>query len=172
MFMGTPHVGSNLARWTKVLTGISNIVRKSNTEIIGVLKPGSEMLANLQQEFHTMLEKRSKDGKPQIKIFCFYEEIPVVGVGEASLAILYRTMLRMLSCPSIKIVPKHSAILSAYRCQSIHANHMDMTRFSGANDPGYQAVSGELWLWANEIEEQLASKPLQAQPTKECVVTK
>lgn len=100
--MGTPHVGSNLARWTKVLTGISNIVRKSNTEIIGVLKPGSEMLANLQQEFHTMLEKRSKDGKPQIKIFCFYEEIPVVGVGEASLAILYRTMLRMLSCPSIE----------------------------------------------------------------------
>jgi hypothetical protein len=49
---------------------------------------------------------------------------------------------------------------------------MDMTKFSGANDPGYQAVSGELWLWANEIEEQLASKPLQAQPTKECVVTK
>jgi hypothetical protein len=43
---------------------------------------------------------------------------------------------------------------------------MEMTRFSGANDPGYQAVSGELWLWANEVEEQLASKPLQAQPAK------
>jgi protein SERAC1 len=64
MFMGTPHVGSNLARWAKVLTGLSNIVRKSNAEIIGVLKPSSEMLANLQQEFHTMLEKRSQDGEP------------------------------------------------------------------------------------------------------------
>ena len=85
--MGTPHVGSNLARWAKVLTGLSNIVRKSNSEIIGVLKPGSEMLANLQQEFHTMLEKRSLDGKPPIRIFCFYEEIAVIGVGEASLLI-------------------------------------------------------------------------------------
>lgn len=66
----------------------------------------------------------------------------------------------------MKIVHKHSAILSAYRRQSIHANHTDMTTFSGANDPGYQVVSGELWLWANEVEERLASKPLQAQPTK------
>jgi hypothetical protein len=43
---------------------------------------------------------------------------------------------------------------------------MDMTRLSGANDPGYQAASGELWLWSNEVEEQLASKPLQAQSAK------
>ena len=43
---------------------------------------------------------------------------------------------------------------------------MDMTRFSGPNDPGYQAVSGELWVWANEIEEHIASKKLQAQPNK------
>jgi hypothetical protein len=47
-----------------------------------VLKPGSEMLANLQQEFHTMLDDGSKNQKKTMEIFCFYEELPVVGVGE------------------------------------------------------------------------------------------
>ena len=48
-----------------------------------VLNPGSEMLAAVQQDFHIMLETRREIGK-KMKIFCFYEEYRVSGVGEVS----------------------------------------------------------------------------------------
>jgi hypothetical protein len=55
-----------------------------------------------------------------IRIYCFFEEKPVVGVGI--------------------IVSEQSAVLSGYPNRSIAANHIDMTRFSGKNDIGYQRV--------------------------------
>jgi hypothetical protein len=55
-FLGTPHLGSNLASWGSSISKLSNLLRKTNSEIVGVLKPGSEMLAAVQQEFHTMLD--------------------------------------------------------------------------------------------------------------------
>lgn len=83
-FMGTPHMGSNKADWASPITWLSNVLRKTNTEIVRVLKPGSEMLANLQQEFHTMLDDRGRNEGRFIDIFCFYEEIAVLGIGEVS----------------------------------------------------------------------------------------
>lgn len=83
-FMGTPHMGANKANWASPITRLSNMLRKTNEEIVQVLKPGSEMLANLQQEFHTMLDDRSRNEGRFIDIFCFYEEIAVIGIGEVS----------------------------------------------------------------------------------------
>lgn len=57
VFMETPHAGSPKA------DALSNLVRKTNRSIVAVLEPGSEMLEILQQEFHTMLEDRGKEGK-------------------------------------------------------------------------------------------------------------
>jgi protein SERAC1 len=80
--MGTPPVGSTKVEWAAPLTCLSNVLRKMNSEIVQVLKPGSEMLANLRQEFHAMLDNRTKNHQKTMEIFCFYEELPVVGVGE------------------------------------------------------------------------------------------
>ena len=46
----------------------------------------------------------------------------------------------------------HSAILPAYNSIGIRKNHMDMTKFTSAEDPGYLAVSTELWRWVKEIK--------------------
>lgn len=81
-FMGTPHLGSNLANWESPISKLLNLLRKSNSEIVGVLQPGSEMLAAVQQEFHTMLNDRSKNNSKHIDIFCFYEEVAYPGLGE------------------------------------------------------------------------------------------
>jgi hypothetical protein len=59
-----------------------------------------------------------------IRIFTFYEEAAVTGVRF--------------------IVPKDSAQLKQYPSQSIHANHMDMTKFSSDAGPGYVAVCAQL----------------------------
>lgn len=83
IFLGTPHAGSDLAKWGNVLTGIASIFSKPNRDILRVLTPGSEMLAAVQQDFHTMLDTRRDIGK-KMKIFCFYEEYRVASVGEVS----------------------------------------------------------------------------------------
>ncbi|KAJ5703331.1 hypothetical protein N7493_011720 [Penicillium malachiteum] len=105
-FIGTPHAGSDKATLVVPLTHLSKILLgASNTEILQLLTPGSEMLANLQQEFHTMLKDRNQNQKKTIEICCFYEELPVRRIRD-------------------KVVPSHSAILNAYPSLSIHANHM------------------------------------------------
>ena len=81
-FMGTPHCGSTYADWATPLTRLSKALRQPNSQIVQVLKPGSEMLANLEQEFHTMLDDRIRNQKQTMEIFCFYEELPVSGIGK------------------------------------------------------------------------------------------
>ena len=79
-----------------------------------------------------MLEDRRKNEDKWIDMFCFYEELPYGGIGY--------------------IVERQSAILSGYPSASIHQNHSDMTKFTGAEDAGYERVSGQLWLWVNAIQ--------------------
>jgi hypothetical protein len=46
----------------------------------------------------------------------------------------------------------HSAILTAHPHIGIHANHMDMARFSSGDDPGFLSIAGELQRWMQELE--------------------
>lgn len=80
--MGTPHMGSNKANWLATLSRFSNVLRTTNSQIVGVLEPGSQMLANLQQEFHTMLNDRARNHESMMEIFCYYEEVSVGVVGK------------------------------------------------------------------------------------------
>lgn len=94
-FIGTPHLGANLANWGHPISKLSNLLRKTNSEIVGVLQPGSEMLAAVQQEFHTMLDDRSRNDSKFINIFCFYEEVGYPGLGEVCnhSIILFRSLV-------------------------------------------------------------------------------
>lgn len=57
------------------------LVKQTNSNIVEVLRRDSEVLARIQDNFHTMVMARSKEGLPSIKISCFYEELPLLGVG-------------------------------------------------------------------------------------------
>jgi len=85
LFLGTPHAGSDLAKWGMILTGMVKLFRKANREIVRPLEPCSTELAYIQQEFHTMLDSRRKNGQ-EMEIFCFYEEYGYTGIGHVSLS--------------------------------------------------------------------------------------
>jgi hypothetical protein len=85
IFLGTPHAGSDLAKWGSLMTGMSKYFRRTNSDIMRVFKPNSEMLANLQQEFYNMVDCRRKAGKADLRVFCFYEELGITGLGEVCL---------------------------------------------------------------------------------------
>ena len=81
-FMGTPHTGSTKAEWASVLSRLGSVLRQTNRNILSVLEPRSEVLANVQQEFHTMFDDRSRNQGSRVEIHCFFEEVAVTGIGE------------------------------------------------------------------------------------------
>ena len=53
--------------------------------------------------------------------------------------------------------------------QHINKNHMEMCKFLGFDDPGYQRVGGELKVFVKEIENQLRKQSDQeARQQQEC----
>lgn len=80
-FMGTPHFGSDLARWGSYATNIARVVTSANKEIVSVLRPDSEMLSVIQKDFGGLLRTRAEDGNP-LSITCFFEEHRVKLIGE------------------------------------------------------------------------------------------
>jgi len=85
-FLGTPHHGAGLARWAELLSRTIGTVKQANAEIVEVLKRDSEVLARIQDSFHTIVMARNKEGLPPIEISCFYEELPLPAVGLVGLA--------------------------------------------------------------------------------------
>ncbi|KAF2798736.1 hypothetical protein K505DRAFT_405002 [Melanomma pulvis-pyrius CBS 109.77] len=139
IFLGTPHHGSGLAHWAESLAKAIGVLKQTNKEILAALKSDSEVLERVQHAFHTMIRSRGQDGFPPIEITCFFEELPLPGVGT--------------------VVPSHSATLPGYVPIGIHSNHMDMTKFENVDEPGFFAVTGELRRWYREIS-ACASNPI------------
>lgn len=81
VFLGTPHHGSGLAHWAEALAKSIGVLKQTNPDILRVLRSDSEVLARVQMSFHTMIQSRTQDRLPPIKITCFFEEVPLPGVG-------------------------------------------------------------------------------------------
>ena len=60
------------------------MLKQTNAQIVTVLKSDTEVLAEIQDSFHTLIRARAKDGLQPIEITGFYEEQPLPGVGVVS----------------------------------------------------------------------------------------
>src|SRR6187551_4036545 len=78
-FLGTPHYGAGLARWAELLFRSIGVIKQTNTKIVEVLRRESELLARIQDSFHTVVMAHTKEGLQPIEISCFYEELPLSG---------------------------------------------------------------------------------------------
>lgn len=132
LFLGTPHSGTILATFSGRLAQLINPVTRTNLRIVNVLRRDSEVLARIRNEFHSLLRCHGDEGNHEIEVTCYYEELPLPAIGV--------------------VVPKHSAILPGYTAIGIHKDHREMARFTGADDPGFISVSGELQRWATAIK--------------------
>ncbi|RAH78649.1 putative ribonuclease p/mrp subunit [Aspergillus japonicus CBS 114.51] len=122
LFLGTPHRGASLATWGERLARVLNIVKPVNSQILGLLEPRSRELLEMRRSFHNLLERRKEEGA-RVRIVCFYETIPT-----------------FKSC----VVSEESATIDGEANFPISANHMDMAKFTGAEDSGYRGILREL----------------------------
>jgi hypothetical protein len=81
-FMGTPHAGSSWANIAKPFAKLLGYVKSTNREVLDALRPESEVLAQVQSDFHNMLRDRAANQHRPLGIVCFYEELGVKGIGE------------------------------------------------------------------------------------------
>ncbi|RSL64198.1 hypothetical protein CEP53_004146 [Fusarium sp. AF-6] len=144
VFLGTPHHGSSLAKWGEMLSRSVGMMKQTNTEIVRLLTRDSEVLARIQDCFHTLIMARNKEEMNNIEITCFYEELPMKRIGV--------------------VVPKHSATLPGYISIGIHSDHARMTKFGSRSEPGFLAVCGELKRWVKKIEQQGPTESKSHQP--------
>lgn len=79
--MGTPHCGAGLADWAAVGSQLLTYFHRINQGTLEILRQKSEVMARIRQDFHTMLRDRDQRREAEIKIICFFEELPVRNVG-------------------------------------------------------------------------------------------
>lgn len=90
--MGTPHAGSYLATWAERSAILLGIIKQTSPAIVGVLRTDSEVLARINSVFYTMLRERARTQQTQMRITCFFEEIPFPLIGEVGLLPQVRDM--------------------------------------------------------------------------------
>ncbi|KAI0443472.1 hypothetical protein F4803DRAFT_561576 [Xylaria telfairii] len=120
-FIGTPHRGADLAGYATAMARFLKLTGKRvNDEIVSVLRPDSEVLADVQESFGMWVIRNQN----RCLLACFYEEHELPGVG--------------------MVVPKKSAILEGCIPLPIPNNHRDMARFSSRNATGYTRILGQI----------------------------
>lgn len=127
IFMGTPHLGADAAKYAKFLSGFASVFKPTMSDIVRVLERDSEVLATITSDFHEMLRVRAKDGKKEIHLVCFEEELPMHKFGI-----------------SHTVVDRRSARIDGWPFFTIHADHVGMTKFENENDNGYKNVKAQL----------------------------
>ncbi|KAJ3568959.1 hypothetical protein NPX13_g6245 [Xylaria arbuscula] len=135
VFLGTPHRGSDLAPFTKAVANIlKSIGKRTNTDILEVLRRNSQLLALVEDNFANWLRKSAD----RFRVACFFEELELPAVG--------------------RVVERESATIAGWPKHSIRANHMDMVRFAASDDDGYQQISGELKRWVQQVKDGLENE--------------
>ena len=117
IFMGTPHRGSDIANWSKILGRLANIPMLGNirTDLLKDLQPKSELLMTISSDF---VERGAG-----LSIFSIYERKFIPGLQDL-------------------IVDKDSAILNQQNetPMPIEADHRTMCKFLSSSSETYALV--------------------------------
>ncbi|KAL6879276.1 hypothetical protein J3F83DRAFT_295651 [Trichoderma novae-zelandiae] len=123
IFLGTPHRGSqDVANFGEVVRSfVSSLGMETTPVILDALRMKTTDLERAQEGFSKVWQKYD------FKVKTFQEG---------------------LSLPKLrrKVVPGFSSLIGDHRehAETLQANHLEMCRFSGPDDPNYRKVSGEL----------------------------
>jgi hypothetical protein len=128
LFLGTPHRGSpDLAAVGEWARHVVSALRMETTPVIlDALGLKTTDLERAQESFSGLWHQYD------FRVKTFQEGLGLTGLN--------------LGVLGNKVVPDYSSLIGDHRenAETIQANHMDMCRFSGAGDPNYRKVAGEL----------------------------
>ncbi|KAE8448906.1 hypothetical protein EG329_008702 [Mollisiaceae sp. DMI_Dod_QoI] len=124
IFFGTPHKGSNDAKWGLIFQTIVSAVVDTNEKLIRTLELDSELLDKLARDFQDIIDEGN------LKICSLLESR-----GKTGLPVFNGKALLLL-----EVVPDFSASFGSLQFEHqdfIEKNHTNMCRFIGKEDGGY-----------------------------------
>lgn len=128
IFLGTPHRGSpDLATLGDRARNIISALRmRTNPAILDALRLKTRDLELVQESFSAVW------GRYNFRVKTFQEGLTLTGLNLGALG--------------RKVVPDYSSLLgdARERAETIQANHRDMCRFTGPDDPNYGRICGEI----------------------------
>ena len=90
-FLGTPHQGSDKAKWAETARTFLNYVKSTNAELTKDLDEKSEKLAKLGVQFPNLLHSRAQSPKTSIEVVCFFEGLTTrVGGIDVDMVCVFR----------------------------------------------------------------------------------
>ncbi|KAK4238543.1 hypothetical protein C8A03DRAFT_43718 [Achaetomium macrosporum] len=137
VFLGTPHRGSPdlaaLGKWARSF--VSDFRAETTSTILQALVLRKTDQERAQESFSALWQKY------EFRFITFQEALGLTGLN--------------LGVLGNKVVPDYSSSLGDRRehAVTIQANHMDMCRFAGPDDPGDRKVAGELRSIYDQITE-------------------
>lgn len=135
IFLGTPHRGSHdFAQAGDVARRIINAFgMKTHEGILKTLNLKTKDLERAQDSFSSVWDQY------KFSVKTFQEGLGLTGVS--------------LGPFGRKVVPDESSLLGNYRerAETIQANHMEMCRFTGSDDPNYARICGEITSICNRL---------------------
>lgn len=134
VFLGVPHRGSAMASMGETLARLANIsLRDTNRHLVSSLEVEDELLDRINYEFVKMVQVED------FSVYSFQE-----GSGFSGLKGF-----------SGKVVSDYSSKLDhpLEIVETIRGNHMEMARFSDANDEGYRTVSKVIERCIDDIQQ-------------------
>lgn len=123
IFLGTPHRGSlEVAALGEVVRSVvSTLGMETTPAILDSLGLKTTDLERAQEEFSKLWQNHD------FRVKTFQEGLSLAKIGK-------------------KVVPDYSSLIGDHRehAETLQANHLEMCRFSGTDDPNYRKVAGEL----------------------------
>jgi hypothetical protein len=140
LFLGTPHNGSEAAKWGLLLQKICSAVLPkkfldTSPQLIESLKTHNENLQNINRLFNNHISR--------FHIYFFHETIPLDLKGTRQF-----------------IVDEESAApdLEGVERMGIEGDHSSMCKFEDDSSPGFEAVAEAILRYAREAPTDIASK--------------
>lgn len=146
IFLGVPHRGSKMASMGETLARLANVsFRDTNRHLVRSLEVEDELLDRINVEFGKMVQVED------FGVYSFQESSGLSG----------------LKGFSGKVVNDYSSKLdhSLEIVESIRGNHMEMARFSDADDEGYRTVSRVIARCVTDVQQpEKRDKPNAGNP--------
>ncbi|KAK4082812.1 uncharacterized protein Triagg1_1702 [Trichoderma aggressivum f. europaeum] len=145
IFLGTPHRGSQdvAALGEVVRSVISSLGMETTPAILDALGLKTTDLSRAQEDFSILWQKHD------FQVKTFQEGLSLAKIGK-------------------KVVPDYSSLIGDYRehAETLQANHVEMCRCSGKDDPNYHKIAGELGSIYRSIARVKATEALPARQTR------
>ncbi|EEP82570.1 predicted protein [Uncinocarpus reesii 1704] len=140
LFLGTPHEGSDVAKFGSLLQSICSAVLPkkifdSSPQLLNSLKTDNENLQVINRDFVQIMDR--------FRVYFFHESKPMD-----------------LKATRVFIVDEASAapLIDGVERMGIEADHGAMCRFEDENSPGYEAVAEAIYRYATEAPKTIPSR--------------